>query len=490
MIENPIHSCLHPIKVTNPYTGDILLVGCGHCSACMNKRASRYTRLCELESMGEFSQCYFLTLTYENCNIPLAEYIKVKDNYYDIKSVNRYIETGYLNDFLVPIDDIDVLAHTCKCKYFGNTRFSFLYYPDVQLFLKRLRKKYYKDYGETFRYFVVGEYGPTTLRAHWHLILFVRQGKSFLSQKDIHKIWNFGRIDFDRSKGGCISYAASYSNSAMVLPRVYEVCKIQGFNRHSIQLGSQVFSERYLAQISEPLCTRNKRGDEIKTELRQPLLYFDGDYSSNTSITLACGGKAKNYPLDKTFASRLFPKQYGFHYISNDDSILQYYRVYDIYRSYLITNKFLVPDTVKDLVVSFLDNHHKSTLFTDILTFLNIQIDYMDELDYFTKSFRKLYRFFLMSKNSFRFFHIRQIKKIYETYAKNSLTDNLRLQENLIIEDDKGNLNIDPSLFYSTTFSQKMYEKSPIYSAYRNEHEDIHFMKLIKKRFNDNLNLI
>ena len=48
-----------------------------------------------------------------------------------------------------------------------------LYYPDLQRFLKRLRKyfsKLFKD--EKIRYYAIGEYGTSSYRPHWHILLF------------------------------------------------------------------------------------------------------------------------------------------------------------------------------------------------------------------------------------------------------------------------------------------------------------------------------
>lgn len=43
---------------------------------------------------------------------------------------------------------------------------------DIQKFFHDLRRNLYGDFGGSLRYFVASEYGPTTLRPHYHVILF------------------------------------------------------------------------------------------------------------------------------------------------------------------------------------------------------------------------------------------------------------------------------------------------------------------------------
>lgn len=69
-----------------------------------------------------------------------------------------------------------------------NERAIALNYDDVQLFLKRLRRA-----GHLVRFICVGEYGRLKGRAHWHLIVFWKNGVPDLPQAT----WD-GRVHWDK----------------------------------------------------------------------------------------------------------------------------------------------------------------------------------------------------------------------------------------------------------------------------------------------------
>ncbi len=82
---------------------------------------------------------------------------------------------------------------------------------DIQLFLKRLRKSYNKLELNKLKYFLVSEYGPTTLRPHYHLILFgLNRDLSFVLQL-INQCWNKGFIKVSKVKPSRIKYVTKYS---------------------------------------------------------------------------------------------------------------------------------------------------------------------------------------------------------------------------------------------------------------------------------------
>lgn len=107
---------------------DYISIPCGHCVGCRLAYSRVWADRCIAESYYHDSSL-FITLTYNDSFLPLP---------------NR-LEDGSLS----PVHP--------------------LVKRDVQLFIKRLRKRF-PD--QNIRYFLCGEYGPKTMRPHYHLLLF------------------------------------------------------------------------------------------------------------------------------------------------------------------------------------------------------------------------------------------------------------------------------------------------------------------------------
>jgi hypothetical protein len=246
--------CQHPRTVVNKYTHESVLVSCGQCPSCILRRSSIQTNLVSSYS-AQFRFTYFVTLTYadcflptlqveiiENCTDDIADVSCVPDiNSLDVRDNNRYL-FGFrsvprtssvrlenstvertFNDpevrFSYPMYPKDLLAILDKIKYPIPYRIPYVCNRDLDLFLKRLRS-YYPD--EKLRYYAVSEYGPTTFRPHWHLLLFSnseRFPQTIL--ENISKAWSYGRYNASLSRGFAAPYVASYVNSFVALPDFY-----------------------------------------------------------------------------------------------------------------------------------------------------------------------------------------------------------------------------------------------------------------------------
>ncbi len=88
---------------------------------------------------------------------------------------------------------------------------------DVQLFLKRLRKKY-----PNVKYFMCGEYGDQTHRPHYHIILFgyyppdpvyhrTKNGNRYYKSKELDKFWRCGFTDTSGVSYHSSGYVARYT---------------------------------------------------------------------------------------------------------------------------------------------------------------------------------------------------------------------------------------------------------------------------------------
>lgn len=147
-------------------------VPCGKCAACLSRKRSDWSFRLHHEVKCS-SSCYFITLTYDDLHVPLET---CKDN----------------------------LVHPVVKK------------SDVQLFLKRLRKSI-----EPFkiRYFLVSEYGPKSLRPHYHMLLFnfPLELKHKFSEY-VYNAWSLGFIRFDPVTPARIHYVTSYCLDYALLP--------------------------------------------------------------------------------------------------------------------------------------------------------------------------------------------------------------------------------------------------------------------------------
>lgn len=194
--------CFHPVKLTlsdderirrvnNPKLPPVYrystfqYVPCGKCEACQSqKRASWFFRLKMEQEDSE--NCHFITLTYDDEKLPTKE-IRYEDSTLPVGVVKK---------------------------------------KDVQDFLKRLRERVRlpKELGYPgLRYFLVSEYGPQTLRPHYHMILF-----NFPSHL-IHKIdelifqsWGNGHISCSPISDARIAYLTSYCLDCSTIPKFLE----------------------------------------------------------------------------------------------------------------------------------------------------------------------------------------------------------------------------------------------------------------------------
>lgn len=141
---------------------NLITIPCGKCIGCRLEYSRQWANRCLLE-LKEHDSAYFVTLTYNDWHVPISQY------------VNK--ETGELCD-----------VQTLRKR-------------DYQLFMKRLRKAFPND---KIRFYAAGEYGPKTLRPHYHAILFglhlddlefyenSNQNFPYYWSKGLQKLWDEG----------------------------------------------------------------------------------------------------------------------------------------------------------------------------------------------------------------------------------------------------------------------------------------------------------
>lgn len=175
-------------------------IPCRSCLECYNQTRKEWISRAVAES-----QCHdimiFLTLTYSDDKIPIAE--MVDEN------------TG------------EIFKH------------STLRYRDFQLFMKRLRK----FLGKPVRFMVCGEYGTHTYRPHYHAIIYGcslddfkgldmysrnSHGDILYTCEDLERIWNNGYVVCSASTVATIAYVAGYVVKKSVDVKSKEFYKFTG----------------------------------------------------------------------------------------------------------------------------------------------------------------------------------------------------------------------------------------------------------------------
>lgn len=275
-----VDCCQHRSFITNRYTGARIAVDCGQCDYCIHKRAKKAS--IRVKTAGSaFKYSYFVTLTYDNANLPLMYCKVLYSEYEDVVGISGDIHYGNEYHDYIPVseyrcDDNSMLRHIFFEQVQGTVPFDrefkeyvpvkdnwflsmdairnfisksqaldktdypvseqygrdnlipFLNYVDVQNYIKRLRKHLFKKLGsyEALHFYAVGEYGPVHFRPHYHLLLFTNSDEVAEVLRYCHdKSWKLGRSDFQRSAGGAASYVASYVNSLCSSPLLYRSCR-------------------------------------------------------------------------------------------------------------------------------------------------------------------------------------------------------------------------------------------------------------------------
>lgn len=208
-------SCLNPRVVRNRYTGELISVPCGKCPSCLTRSSALWTA-----RLREESACHtytlFGTLTYDDAHLPC---VSLSD-----------VSTDRLPDFYKAVSESSDYIKFCHGKI------PCLNVKDVQDFFKKLRSKIAYHYGYDakykIRYFVCGEYGPTTFRPHYHYLLWFdavellstikryifEAWKSNTSHKTLSRFLERNKHRFVAGKAE--RYVAGYLNKSAGLPSI------------------------------------------------------------------------------------------------------------------------------------------------------------------------------------------------------------------------------------------------------------------------------
>lgn len=153
--------CVSAISINLPGIG-WTSVPCGKCNYCLGARRDDWSFRIRQE-LKHSLRGDFITLTYEDKKLPIV-----------YEPTGEYCPNGTL-----------VKRH-------------------AQLFLKRLRKR---CSAERLRYYLVGEYGTRSDRAHYHILLF---GMQLEQMHQVEKAWTYGQVHFGELNDASIHYTTKY----------------------------------------------------------------------------------------------------------------------------------------------------------------------------------------------------------------------------------------------------------------------------------------
>lgn len=177
-------------------------IPCGKCWACQLNYSAEWATRIMLEAQ-KYDHNYFVTLTYDEEHVPVLDHIEYEEVYKVHEEVIERKEITIEND--------------------GTWGFS-LAPQHMITFLNSLRKYFERKGHKGIKYFYCGEYGETTQRPHYHIILLNcplditqfydthidNNYKAHWKSKEIERFWNKGMMDLAECEWSCIAYVARY----------------------------------------------------------------------------------------------------------------------------------------------------------------------------------------------------------------------------------------------------------------------------------------
>lgn len=249
-------NCLHPKIVYSPYLQKDISVPCGKCDSCLSHRAKSWVDRLEAERLYS-AYTVFFTLTYSEEYIPSlsigwSEHALLPDklvhNKRDFSNLpfKRKLSDEFNNYEIVVSGTILSEQPTKNIMRLHLDTIPYASVYDAQNFLKRLRSKVYRcaygtdknlEQSQKIRYYLVSEYGPTSLRPHYHGLLFFDDSRIQTYLSDVFSSsWPFGRYELQYVTSSAVSYVAQYVNSFNNLPRVYRETALRPFSLSSRQM--------------------------------------------------------------------------------------------------------------------------------------------------------------------------------------------------------------------------------------------------------------
>ncbi|UPW40794.1 replication initiator protein [Sigmofec virus UA08Rod_6926] len=252
-------NCVNPIYLKDRRE----FVPCGKCLPCRMRRSSDWSFRTLIEARSSSTPGIFLTLTYSDDNIPTKDF--TLEDYMSHPTFYRNLNDN--EKALLTLDYTD--------EVYSITR-QVLSKRDFQLFMYKVRK----HYGKGIRYIACGEYGPTTLRPHYHAIFFnlpFSFDRLWKYKEIFEKLWTNGFIRVSFVNNNRIRYIAKYVTSSCVLPYFCQFGSYKPFLLNSRYFGLDFLTKNVERWICSDASHNNFVCDD---DIRRPIprYYIDKCY--------------------------------------------------------------------------------------------------------------------------------------------------------------------------------------------------------------------
>lgn len=182
-------------------------IPCGHCWACFLNKAADWATRCMFEAQ-KYPDNYWITLTYDDEHLPIAEWIKYK----------KYEGKDY---------HYEILYNEGQEKWQEGT----VQLEELQRFINTMRKDFERRGHTGIRYFAAAEYGSKNHRPHYHVIFFnlplkidefydchiePRDKSMRWKSREIDKWWKQGIAEVTEVEWSNCSYTARYNSKALI----------------------------------------------------------------------------------------------------------------------------------------------------------------------------------------------------------------------------------------------------------------------------------
>ena len=250
--------CTHKKLVKNPYSGDVLMVNCGKCEACLQAKANRQTNRINNEvSCGDVIT-FFVTLSYDERFVPYVLKSDLEnDELFELPIYRDFTVRSFKDNIIVrstipnssgfyrqvidtiPYYDFETgerikerVSFTPnlwkKSRGFHSEKMGIIYYKDYQDFCKRLRtylsRKYSESVVPSVRLYNVAEFGEDHYRPHFHTLVSTERENSERVRRAIFDCWQFASRDVMGDEKtiqvarNAAAYVASYVNKSPNVP--------------------------------------------------------------------------------------------------------------------------------------------------------------------------------------------------------------------------------------------------------------------------------